>query len=95
MTYEFLDNSMKDDIVIVAFPRVHHKILHRFRCNVREKTQVNIAHISMYDGEFGCSNALLLRRDSSQSLFFSRWLFVEYISVEAFVVGVAVKHVSC
>lgn len=93
-TNKFLDDTMEDQTIKVAFLCVDHKVLNSFRCDVGEEPKLYIAGVSMQDCKSSCSNALVCRLNCQQSLFLSGWLLVEHVSVEAFRIGIAVFLVS-
>jgi hypothetical protein len=81
-TYEFLDNTVDDDILEVSVPCMPNEILHGLGCMLGEEGHMNITHGRMYHGRLR-EGRRCIRGSSSccQGLFFSGWLLVEYVPI--------------
>ena len=86
---------MEDDALVVAAACVTNKVLHRFRCLLREQTEMNVTKRCVYRGRVrdrrrACS---LRRGRGNYQLFFTRRPLVEDVTVTRLIIpeGKSVK----
>lgn len=86
--YEFLDDSVEDQAIIVAFFGMHHKILHGLGRHIREEAQVDVTLVGVHDGKVGCPRAFGLGSQGGKRLLFPSRSLVVHVAVESFRVGI-------
>ena len=81
MQHEALDDSVKDDPIIVAMPRVCDPVLHSLGALLREQLDVDVAPSAVKDGCSGQGPRPPFQGRGSPCCqhVFCAWLLIEYI----------------
>lgn len=89
LNHELWNDTMENDTLEVATPRMSHEVLYSFRCLLRKQAHVYIAHSCVYGGGVGKRRRPSFAHWCSgrRRLFLSSWFFIEHVSIAALVIS--------